>query len=395
MSESAAEIRARRNEVAASTESLKAAPLTRRAEWLSDAARRLAEAGERAALELAESTRLSRPMVEWGIRTTLETVAPSALVSLGNQALATGGAPLRWLPLMLAGNVFTASVRGVFIPLLLGAPVLAKASSRELAFPVLMRDALRAADPALGASFDVVSFAGGDVTLERELVGDACAIAVYGGDATIAEVEARHPNARVIAHGHGLSLAFVARASLDSNDTLRSLALDVAAYDQRGCLSPQAIYVEAGASDAEAFAERLCKEGLGRIAASLPRGPLPLAVGGAQAQWRGLAEVRGRLFRGPEHAVALVDQDSMQWSPGFRNVSVVPVKSLRGALASWAHLGDTLKCIGVDETSLDSTAKVLAESESLTAYACTIGSMQTPPLDAPADGRPPWDGLLA
>ena len=32
--------------------------------------------------------------------------------------------------------------------------------------------------------------------------------------------------------------------------------------------------------------------------------------------------------------------------------------------------------------------------ESLSAYACAIGTMQTPAFDAPADGRPPWDGLL-
>jgi hypothetical protein len=30
----------------------------------------------------------------------------------------------------------------------------------------------------------------------------------------------------------------------------------------------------------------------------------------------------------------------------------------------------------------------------LSAYACTTGTMQTPPLDAPADGRPIWHGLF-
>ena len=84
----------------------------------------------------------------------------------------------------------------------------------------------------------------------------------------------------------------------------------------------------------------------------------------------------------------------MQWSPGFRNVSVVPVESVRAAVESWAHLGDTLKCVGVDDESLGLAATALAGSESLSAYACAIGTMQTPDFDAPADGRPPWDGLL-
>jgi len=332
-------------------------------------------------------------MVVWALRTTLETVDTTTLQALEASARLAGGTRLPWLPLVLAGNLFTASVRGVFVPLLLGIPVIAKASSREIRFPTLLRNALRATNHELASAFDVVSFRGGDVELERSMIGDASSIAVYGSDETVVEIARRHSEARVISHGHGLSLGYCSRSSIEDDATFSAVALDVCAYDQRGCLSPQAIYVEGDEADAAVFAKRLSTS-LARMSAKLPRGPLPLDVGAAQAQWRGIAEVEGRLLRGSVFAVAVTDRSKLRWSPGFRNVSVVPVESFREALETWSSLGSTLKCIGVDAHSLQATSDALLRSPSLDAYACTVGTMQTPPFDAPADGHPPWHGLF-
>lgn len=395
MIESADELRARRRAVAAASSTLKSAPLDRRVKWLSAAARQLHETSRAAAEALSESTGLSRPMVDWALQTTLETVDESSLRSVGNEVAASRGAPLQWLPVILAGNLFTASVRGVFVPLLAGVPVLAKASSREALFPQMLREALAATDAELAAAFGVVSFRGGETSFESELVGDASAVAVYGGDETVADVRHRHPDKRIIAHGHGVSLAYCSRSAASSRVTFDELALDVVAYDQRGCLSPQAIYVEGDLTDATAFAERLAERGLVPISVKLPRGPLPLDAGAAQAQWRGLAEIEGHLVQGDTFAVAAVAQEALRWSPGFRNVSVVPVRSLDAAVDAWTALGPTLKCVGVDSSSFDESANALSRSEELSAYACPIGTMQTPPFDTPADGHRPWYGLLS
>ena len=75
-------------------------------------------------------------------------------------------------------------------------------------------------------------------------------------------------------------------------DTVADLSLDICAYDQRGCLSPQLVYIEETTSrSTEHFAKRLADEGLGSIGKTLPRGPLPVSIGAVQAQWRGIAEV--------------------------------------------------------------------------------------------------------
>ena len=60
---------------------------------------------------------------------------------------------------------------------------------------------------------------------------------------------AARPGARVVLHGPKVSAACVARDSLTpeaARDAARRTAADAALYDQQGCLSPHAIYVERG-----------------------------------------------------------------------------------------------------------------------------------------------------
>ena len=142
------------------------------------------------------------------------------------------------------------------------------------------------------------------------------------------------------------------------------------------------------------FAERLAKEGLTPLSRTLPRGPLPVSVGAAQAQWRGVAEVDGSLVRGDTHAVSVRESQPIRWSPGFRNVTVTPVRALDEALQAMRPIGSNLKCVGADSASLPELEARLASSPTLSAYACAIGTMQTPSLDAPADGYPIWHGLF-
>jgi hypothetical protein len=335
-------------------------------------------------------------MVSWAVRTTLDTIVPGTMEALARGA-GNSDEPLDMLSVILAGNVFTASVRGIVVPLLFGVPVLVKASSREILFPSMLRDALGKADPGLGTSMDVVVFEGGDRESEAALVELADTVAVYGSDETLDAIRERLVDTALIAHGHGVSMAYCSarafgRARID--DTISRLGLDVCAYDQRGCLSPQVIFVEENADQtALELAGRLANEGIAPLGRKLPRGPLPPSVGAAQAQWRGVAEVEGTLLVGDDHAIAVADAGQIRWSPGYRNITLVPVSGLDEALVAMDPLGASLKCIGVDPESMQSMRARLNESDALAAYACPIGEMQTPPLDAPADGHSVWEGL--
>jgi hypothetical protein len=394
-------IRGRASAVLDAGHALRAASTAERVLWLAEAAVDLTrDAGERSA-ELANATGLSVPMVDWASRTTLDTIREDTLLALTSKASRENrhpSEPIAMLAVVLAGNVFTASVRGLVVPLLLGVPVLVKASSRDIMFPAMLRDALRRADATLGTAIDVVAFPGGDVGCELALVERAEAVSVYGSDETVAAMASRCGSASLIPHGHGVSVAYCGAGALglaERSDTIAGLSIDICAYDQRGCLSPQLVFIETGTErSAKDFALRLAEEGLDPMSRTLPRGSLPASVGAEQAQWRGVAEVEGTLIRGTSYGLAIRSAQAIRWSPGYRNVTIVPVRTVDEAFGAIEAIGANLKCVGADPASISEVGARLRESRALSAYACTIGSMQTPALDAAADGFPIWHGLL-
>ena len=401
MTDNALLVRARAASVLEAGKALSASTLADRAHWLSQGASSLIRQADGRCDGLSEATGLSVPMVEWAARTTLETITENAMLALAQDARKSMDRaldPIGLLSVVLAGNVFTASVRGIVVPLLFGVPVLVKASSRETLFPAMLRDALRAADSRLGAAIDVVAFQGGDIEAEAALVELAEAVSVYGSNETLEAISARLESTRFIAHGHGVSVAYCGTQALGDaqlGDTISKLSLDICAYDQRGCLSPQLVYVEETPDRSSMdFAERLAKDGLEPLSRTLPRGPLPVLVGAAQAQWRGIAEAEGTLVRGDTYAVSVREAQPIRWSPAYRNVTVAPVPGLDEALQAMQAIGSSLKCIGADSASIRELEAGLANSSALNAYTCTIGTMQTPSLDAPADAHPIWHGLF-
>ena len=99
--------------------------------------------GQQARTEVPDATGLHPTMVDWALKTTFATINGSALSKFRNNARADVLEPQlpSVLGLVLAGNVFTACVRAVMIPIVLGVPVLAKASSIESVFPHLLKSA--------------------------------------------------------------------------------------------------------------------------------------------------------------------------------------------------------------------------------------------------------------
>lgn len=388
--------------------SLRALGVDRVATALGDATAALldgdADLGREARALLPDATGLSPPMIEWALRTTLAPLDRDALRTAARRAHPAVPdrffvAPPRLTVVVLAGNVFTASVRGLFLPLLSGSPVVAKASSREDVFPRLLARAIAARDPDVGASIDVVTFPGGSVPLEDALFARADVVSAFGGDATLAAIRARLPaTARFVAHGHGLGVAYVAASALgstnDAEHAATAIALDVAAYDQRGCLSPHAVLVErGGAVDARTFARILSEHALARLARELPRGALPTSAGGAQVQWRGVAAARAELFEGDGWATSYEAGGALRISPGYRNVAVLDCDGAEDLASRLLSLGVHLKAIGV-AGDLETRRRVaLALPPPLAPRISPAGTMQTPPFDALADGEPPFTGL--
>jgi len=344
---------------------------------------------------LATSAGLSEPMVDWALRTTCEPASRAVLAELAEAPPvgAVGDRAVDLALVVLAGNVFTAAVRAVLTPLLFGVPTVVKASSRD---DVLVRALADALEPPFAEALAILSFPPNDQRMSA-LVGWADVVHVHGSDETVHTIRAMAPaSSLVIPHGHGVGAALVFADALtfeQRHAAADRLALDIAAYDGRGCLSPQRVYVLGSPTRAIELGDRL-HHALERLEGRLPRGPVPEAVGAQQMQWRGVAAATGVLFEGRTHAVAVEEDAPLPWPPGYRNVSVHSVPDEAAFLDAVRPLGPHLKAVGVAGEPVEPIAVALDHAPGLVPRVCLVGTMQTPPFDLWPEALPPWHGLF-
>ena len=339
--------------------------------------------GSEAQRAIEESSRLSPPMVRWALETSL---APDRLASLTELAATLEDhTPRALASIVTAANVCTAAVPAISVALTARVPVFIKASSRDDALPRAFASALREVDEELARAVRVASFPGGTRSLEDPLFQAADVVIAYGNDSTLDAIAARLDGGTAfVRHGHGFGIGFVAREV--PGDSALAFALDVAAYDQRGCLSPHAIFVErGGALDASALALALAER-----EDTLPRGRLDEHAHIAQAQWRGVAVATEELIDGGAWSVAH-GANRFRVSPGHRNVTVVEVNGAADCFSALGPDAVAVKAVGVAGSERTREAMRCRWPG---ARVCPAGRMQLPPLCARADGHGPTDGLV-
>jgi hypothetical protein len=350
--------------------------------------------------ELLASTGLSAGMIEWALTTTFSSLRPDVLDALAREVTGTPGlvpVPARLVSVVLAGNVFSAAVRAMFLPLLSGAPVLVKVSSSDDVLPRFLLRALQAIDAEIAQRCELVSFGRDAPEALQALLAEAEVVSIYGDDSSVQRIGAQaQASARVLRHGHGVSASFVGAEALGGAAAIRDagqrVALDVAAYDQRGCLSPHVVFVE---RDAREFARTLAEISLPELGRLLPPGAASLADQALGLQWRAAAQVRGELFEGRGYAVSYEGKQALRASPGGRLIGVYDCAGPGAAAQALGAFGSALKCVGVAgprelRLELAQCLRPLAA-----ARVCRAGEMQTPPFHAYADGQAPLFGLLS
>jgi hypothetical protein len=359
------------------------------ARWRGDAA---------LAAALPAAARLSRAMTAAVLPLAAEAIdadVMTALVERERGSGATGRAAREGPALVahvLASNVPALALPAIALGCLAGAAVLVKSGRDDpLSAPAFHR-ALSAADPELAATVVTAYWPGGDPDREEAGLGRAPVVVVTGGDATLAALGER-VRGRLVAHGPRVSVAAVGRTALaDAAAVAEALAVDVALHDQRGCLSPHAVYVETGGPLAPpAFAERLATA-LGAVAQRLPPGPAGVAeraaarLLAAEAEWiPGAAAIAG-------DGGTVVYEDGPTFRPtcGLRTVRVHPLADA-DALPALLPAG-AVECVGlagIPAAPLSQRLRALGVSR-----ICPVGRMQRPPLSWPRGQHAPLGVLL-
>lgn len=240
---------------------------------------------------LVQSGRFSEPMVARALDDAFEPLARGGLrkwiaSELGAVAALDRPMPTRegvlrravgpeWMFHVYAGNVPAVPVWPMLSALLLKSALLAKSSAQEPVLAPHLARAIAKEDADLGECLAVVWWKGGTAELDRAALESAPAVLAFGGGPAIASLaRGMRPDARIVLHGPRVSLAYVGRGALTRGNApaaARRLALDAALYDQQGCLSPQAAYVERGGAVTPVDFAAALGEALEEAAHSLPR----------------------------------------------------------------------------------------------------------------------------
>lgn len=275
-----------------------------------------------------------------------------------------GGSRVRALghPLVVqlgAGNVAGVAVGGAVRALLTRSPVLLKPGLHDAVLPVLYARALAECDPELADALAVLYWPGGTEAVETEVLARAGLVVVYGGGDTVKAVRARLPaTTPLVVYSHRLSVALVGRRALAgarADQTARAAASAVAAFDQRGCVSPHLFWVEEGGALTPAeWAGRLAAA-MATIERDLPAGRLPPQTASLVQQLRGTWELKqaagtgARVFRpaGVEWTAAYDPDPAFTPSCLGRFAWVKPVPDLARVPALLAGVRPFLQTVGM------------------------------------------------
>jgi hypothetical protein len=357
--------------------------------------------------ELPEATGFSRAAVREGLSRGLAEWSGDALRALVARelgaavALEPGArrAPIGFdaTAVLLAGSIPMPSLLAMLAPLLLLSPVLVKPASRDRVTPRVVARAIAAADPLLGGCVALADVAGGDAPALTALLTADCVVAT-GSDATIAAVSARvTPPRRLVAAGHRLSLAAVGDAASRGEAlaaAAEGLSLDVALWDQQGCLSPIAVLVTGGGAAADRVAEALAAA-LEQAEKRWPRGRIDAAGAALFAHERAEAELRaaaGRrvaVFTGADQAWCVVREEDAAPRPAPLNrfVRVAPVADTGALLDAVAPLRRHLAGVAIAGFAAGEAALAAALARCGASRTCAPGALQAPPLDWHREGR--------
>lgn len=349
----------------------------------------------------------SRGTVAEGLESALRAWSPASFVQTAERELSSvlvsrdGSPPTRRLApfectaVLAGGTIPMPTLLSSLLPLVLGSPVLLRETSKDPVTGPLLARSLAERDTILARAFEPIDLPTDDADAFSSLLGAPCIVAT-GTDDTMRAIAARlREDQRFVAYGHRVSIAVLGpAATMDRDRIAHGLALDVARWDQTGCLSPIAVYLvglgeEAGRDQARAIAGAL-----DALATTMPRGELSVSSRALHAAERAEARMRaasGRalLIEGRDSVVVLESEAQARPAPLHRFLRLVPVASLAALSHVLTDQAAPLSNVAIagftEEERLRLDHALLQHGAS---RVTAPGQLQTPPVDWPRDGLP-------
>lgn len=354
----------------------------------------------------ASTSAFHRSTIDEGLESALRAWDPKRFMDCARREIGdgTGFARVELVPysctsVLTGGSIPMPTLLSGILPLVLGSPVLLRETSKDGVTGELLARSIAHSDRELGECLEVVRFAVEDDAAMDIFLDSPCVVAT-GSDETISSIRRRlTSNQRFVAYGHRFSIAVLGPQTTQSESllerTTKGLALDVARWDQLGCLSLVDVYLVGLSPTASKRIAEGIAQALEGLSISAPRGEHPAqtlaahSVERSEARMRAAVEKDAAYFDGGDFAVALESDARARPAPLMRFLHLLPTASasaLERALAPFSSYLSSAALAGFDEPDseiIGSQLKRLGVSR-----ICVPGDLQTPPIDWPHDGMP-------
>jgi hypothetical protein len=295
---------------------------------------------------LAATTGLSRKMLAEGLRNHFcfmyENVLKSWLLQVRKNRhtkplpLASNYPHLVFL--VAAGNIPGVAIHPVVHLSLLGIPTLVKNASAEPFLLPAILESLARHDPQIAERIAAFTWSRADARLTETALAFEPQLVVFGDDETMARFE--EASEQLAGFGDRFSLALVNPGAVEPG-VMEGLAYDICMYEQKGCLSPQAILL---ITEKWEEVERFCKElaeAMVKMNEQLPIGRRTPQQQSAIQQWRGALTARRAAGEkvilltgnGTEWTVAAAEHFDLDERVACRFARVWPLPSMKKAMA--------------------------------------------------------------
>ncbi len=272
---------------------------------------------------------------------------------------------------ILAGTTPAMIAQGFLQGALLGAQLDAvqylKLPRQQTLFAYLLYQSFQENAPELAALFILDN--GQKLNQFYTVLAKAQLVIIYGNDETIATIHSYvTPETLFFAHGHAESAAIIFQEAANL-DSLKKLAYDMLSYDQRGCLSPRAVFVEEGGElSPEECAQQFAEIVLPHVALQLPRGGLLEGEAAEILHQRMLYGFRGKVYSG------------LDWTVTYEPNLIWPLKIALPRFMPFQPFKDTQDLILMLHSLISigyaGPSKKIALLKNAAKYFCVLGEMQ-------------------
>lgn len=259
-----------------------------------------------------------------------------------------------------AGNILGLAAFEMVMDKLVDAATWVKVPTEEPVFGALYAKSIEEIDPLLAYTIAVLPFGSENTSIQDFLFSQSDLVRATGGEHARRNLTllAEKHHIPLAGHWHKFSFIVIAREFLSTQAQAAEIAelisLDVCAWDQQGCFSPQEIYMEIGGNvSPKEFARLLAKE-MEKTSRALPKGTnsgkIQVLDGYYQYFTKESMGEPVKIYPSKNHQWLVIYDESnpnCEPSPLFRVIRVKPITDIMDVPRMVKPLGSFLQTVGI------------------------------------------------